>query len=127
MSHTIYAQSRLAEAARLRQLAAELDKGIDRRHGAFGFESTSEAAALRQQARDIEAAVVIPVRQIPNFPFHVRDCTAAWHERERIRILAGAAPRIRQALEDIDALRQPGRFGAACSLWPPKPIYRPHA
>lgn len=120
MSHTPFAQSRLAEAQRLKRQASELDRGIDRRHGAFGYEAGSEGESLREQARQIEASVLIPFQHIPNFNFHVRDCSAALNAAERIRVLAGVGPRMRVALEEIAAMGKPGSYDS-CSLWPPKP------
>lgn len=125
MSHTPYVQSRLAEAQRLRTIASQISGYVDRQYGAFGYVNTSEADSLRRQAQDIEASVLIPVRQLPNFSFHVRDCTAALHAAERARVMASVGPRLRAALEDIARMGQPGCH--SCSLWPPKPINRTNA
>lgn len=100
MSHTLHAQSRLAEAARLRQLATELDKGIDRRYGLFGYEAGSQSEALRARARQIEASVVIPVRQLP--VIDIEACDAIARDETRRRFMTEAAPRMVDAFLDIE-------------------------
>lgn len=113
MGHTPQATAALARVAELRALAAEYDKGYaDRRSGLGGYTNAdSTGDHLREQARAIEAGVLVPFRILPVFDFTTRQCSERYHafaweqQKERARV---SNPRMHKALLDIEAMGKPG-------------------
>lgn len=114
MTHTPFASSRLAEAARLREQARELSKGwADRLYGYYGQEYTDGNSELLAQARAIEASILIPFKPLP--AVDINDCISAFRFHERQRIRASLPPRLVAALVDIERM---GTRDYSCSLDP---------